>query len=95
MIVRYHQIRLMIAAAVLAVTNGCTERVRIATPPAELLTCADEPAAPQLPARDGTDATQLARDVAMLNGYLALRTAYGSCRAAVEGVAAWTKEVEK
>jgi hypothetical protein len=94
MIVRYHQIRLMTAAMVLAVTNGCTERIRIATPPVELMTCADEPAAPQLPARDGTDATQLARDVAMLNGYLALRTAYGSCRAAVEGVAAWSRQVK-
>lgn len=70
------------------------ERVRIALPPPELLQCADEPTAPDLAPRDGSAATQLARDVAMLNGYLALRTAFGSCKAAVEGVNAWSRQMK-
>jgi hypothetical protein len=67
----------------------------IITPPPALLTCADEPAPPQLPPRDGTPATELVRDKAMLEGYLALRSAWGDCHAKVEGVKAWTEEATK
>lgn len=63
----------------------------VITPPASLLTCADEPAPPAIPARDGTEANQLARDLAMLDGYLALRSAYGDCRAKVDGLRAWSE----
>lgn len=58
-------------------------------PPADLVTCADEPAAPSLPERDGTEATQTARDLLMLDGYLAMRSAWGDCRSKVEGLRAW------
>jgi hypothetical protein len=63
-------------------------------PPAELATCADEPEPPVLPARDGTDATQLERDKRMLDGYLTLRSAYGDCKAKVEGLARWREEAQ-
>lgn len=63
------------------------------TPPASLLTCADEPTAPDLPTRDGTIGTELLRDRAVLEYVLALRTAGGDCRAKVAGVRAWSETV--
>ena len=90
------RVRLLLAATILSspLLTACGPKpVRIVTPPAELLSCQDEPTAPSLPERDGTDATQLARDVATLLYILGLRSAWGSCRAAVDGVRAWADEV--
>ena len=73
---------------------GCgAPNVRIALPPAELLSCQDEPSAPSLPERDGTDATQLARDVATLSYILGLRSAWGDCASRLAGIRAWSEEV--
>lgn len=58
-------------------------------PPAELATCADEPQAPDLPARDGTDETQLLRDQMMLTAYLAMRSAWGDCKSKTQGLRRW------
>lgn len=66
----------------------------VLTPPQSLLTCADEPSPPAIPARDGSAETQLIRDRIMLDGYLALRSAFGDCKSKVDGVAAWVREVQ-
>lgn len=70
-----------------------TERVRIVAPPAELQSCADEPAAPDIPARDGTAETDLRRDRMTLDYVLAMRSAWGDCFAKVAGVKAWSERV--
>lgn len=69
-------------------------RPTLILPPTELAVCADEPAAPDLPPVDWTSPAtarpvQRARDLAMLDYVLALRTAWGDCRADVDGLAAW------
>ena len=75
--------------------SACTQKpVRIAVPPPQYLTCADLPKAPDLPERDGTAETQDRRDLLMLDGYLSLRSASGSCKASVDGVRAWAETVE-
>lgn len=66
----------------------------IIAPPAELATCAAMPDAPDLPAKDGTDATQLVRDQLILEYVLALRTAHADCFAKVVGLARWRESVE-
>ena len=85
---------LCLFAAIIALAACGQERPRIALPPAEYLTCADEPPAPSIPARDGTDATQLVRDQMALAYILAMRSAFGSCKAAVAGVNAWARQVD-
>lgn len=65
------------------------ERVRLVLPPADLATCAAEPLAPDLPARDGSEAEQLERDRTTLGFILDLRSAYGDCAAKVAGLKAW------
>jgi len=59
----------------------------IAKPPVALLTCADEPDAPDLPGRE----LQAQRDEMVFDYILGLRSAWGSCHAAVAGVRAWTE----
>ena len=68
--------------------------VRIALPPAELATCADEPEAPSLPPVDWSSVelarpVQQVRDNLLLAYILQFRTAWGSCRSKVDGLAAW------
>jgi len=96
MIANVTQKRLCIAILPFALLNAaCTpQRVRTALPPADLLTCADEPQAPSIPSRDGTDATQFERDRMTLAYILGLRSAWGDCAAKVAGVRAWAGEVE-
>jgi hypothetical protein len=66
--------------------GACGPRpVRIALPPADLTTCADEPVAPDLPGRDAQDE----RDRLTLDYVLGLRAAWGDCRAKVDGIKAW------
>ncbi len=66
--------------------NGCApKRIEALKPPADLLACADEPVAPSLPGRD----EQARRDALTLDYVLAMRSAWGSCHAAVAGVRAW------
>ena len=52
-------------------------------PPAELLTCSAEPAAPEI------GAPGIERDRIVLAYLLAMRAAYGDCSAKVAGVKAW------
>lgn len=80
--------RLILLAPIALAACGNPQPVLI-VPPADLATCADEPSPPVLPERDGTEETQRARDVLMLDGYLNLRTAYGDCKSKVNGLAAW------
>ena len=83
----------LIVLGALALTACGNERPRIVKPPAELQSCAVEPRAPVLPERDGTDATQLRRDTMVLDYILALRSAWGDCRAKLDGVRAWSEGV--
>jgi len=83
--------RALILPALFALTACGTERVRVAKPPVELTVCAAEPAAPDLPAKDGTDAVQIVRDRMTLDYLLALRSAWGDCAAKVAGVKAWSE----
>ena len=69
----------------LSLTGCAPQRLALAAPPAHLLTCADEPLAPDLPGRD----QQLLRDALMIEYTLGLRSAWGSCHAAVAGIRAW------
>lgn len=82
--------RHLIIASVLCLTACNTPRPRIVKPPVELQTCAAEPAAPNLPERDGTDETQIRRDTMVLEYVLNLRSAYGDCLAKVAGIKAWS-----
>ena len=84
----------LIVLGALALTACGNERPRIVKPPAELQSCAAEPAAPNLPERDGTDAVQLERDRLVLAYVLELRSAWGSCFAAVAGIKAWSDAVQ-
>lgn len=63
--------------------------VKATKPPIELLTCADEPLAPILPPKDGTEATQLIRDNLTLAYALAMRAAWGDCKSDVVGTKSW------
>lgn len=85
--------RLAILAPLALAACGQPEPLLI-LPPASLAICADEPPAPDLPARDGAAATQDRRDLLMRDGYLALRAAYGDCKAKVNALAAWRKEAQ-
>lgn len=85
----------LVGAASVALTACGQPEPLVLTPPPALLTCTEEPAPPSLPERDGSMANQLERDRIMLDGYLKLRSAYGSCKAAVVGVAAWVDEVSE
>lgn len=88
--------RLLGIAAILSATGltACgNERVRLASVPVELTFCAKEPAAPDLPARDGTEAVQVERDRLTLDYVLALRSWAGDCAAKVAGVAAWNAKL--
>jgi hypothetical protein len=83
----------------LAVLTGCEKpAVRLAPLPAEYRTCADEPDAPALPPVDWSSVdtarpVQRQRDERTLDYILRLRSAWGSCRAAVAGVDAWSEKV--
>ena len=56
---------------------------------ADLTNCADEPPAPALPGQD----QQAERDRLTLDYILGLRSAWGDCRAKVDGVKAWNERV--
>lgn len=77
-------------------TSCGNDRPAIAKPPVALLTCADEPDAPELPPVDwamGVAAdiqrVQAKRDAMTLEYLLAMRSAWGDCRAKVVAVKAW------
>lgn len=79
--------------------TACQPPVRLAAPPPELLTCAGEPDAPDLPAQQWLDlaqarAIQMQRDVMMLDYVLAYRTVHGDCRGKLAGVKAWAETVD-
>jgi len=56
-----------------------------------LLSCQDEPVAPDLPGRE----LQSERDRMTFEYLLSLRGAWGSCHSAVAGIAAWANEMER
>lgn len=62
------------------------ERAVVVKPPVDLTHCADEPVAPDLPPRE----MQALRDQMMLGYVLAFRSAWGDCRAKVDGLRAWS-----
>lgn len=68
--------------------------VRIAPPPADLTRCADEPPAPDLPPPGDQAERQTERDTTVLAYILALRSAWGDCRAKVDGIRAWSAGVK-
>lgn len=76
-------------AAVIPLAMLCAacggEKPVLILPPVELTTCADEPLAPDLPAREFQDE----RDAMMLDFALDLRSAFGDCKAKVEGLREW------
>jgi hypothetical protein len=87
---------ILLLAPALLLASGCGPRpVRLSLPPPELATCADEPQAPELPAQDWAAAldtvmaVQRQRDTMMLGYTLAMRGAWGDCRAKVDGLKAW------
>ena len=63
--------------------------VRLSPLPPDLTTCADEPPAPALPGQD----QQAERDRLTLDYILGLRSAWGDCRAKVDGARAWNERV--
>lgn len=79
-------------ATILLVTLTACEpkRIEIVKPPVALTTCADEPQAPNLPARD----QQAERDRLTLDYILGLRSAYGDCKSKVAGIKAWSDGLE-
>ncbi len=85
--------RLLLAATIplLTLCVACGEKVAVKAtkPPAKLLECAGEPLAPILPPKDGTEATQIIRDQLTLTYTLAMRAAWGDCKADVVGTKAW------
>lgn len=89
----------MLLVSALSMLSACDPHVRLATPPPEYLECATEPAAPDLPAIDWTapvdqiKPVQRERDIATLGYVLSLRSAWGDCRAKIDGVRAWGEEV--
>lgn len=83
--------RLIALFALTALTACGQERPAIAKPPVALLSCADEPVAPNLPPRSMQDQ----RDMMTLEYILGLRSAWGSCKASVNGIAAWANELER
>ena len=78
----------------LALTACAPTRVRLSPLPAELTTCADEPGAPALPPVTGPEA-QAMRDLLMLDYVLAWRSAWGDCRAKVDGAKAWNAAITR
>ncbi len=68
-------------------------RPAVVLPPLELTTCAEAPTPPSLPAKDGTEATQLVRDRLILEYILAWNTAHGDCAGKVAGLARWRESV--
>ena len=77
---------IFVGAALAALTACGGERVVVVKPPVDLTHCADEPVAPDLP----PPAMQALRDQMMLAYVLAFRSAWGDCRAKVEGLRAWS-----
>ena len=86
---RVTQLMLALIPLAMACASCGQERPAIAKPPADLLVCADEPVAPDLPGRD----EQARRDVMTLDYILALRSAWGDCFAKVAGVRAWAEKL--
>ena len=84
---------LVILAPIALAACGQPEPI-ITLPPAELRSCIEMPGAPSLPAKDGTEATQLIRDQMTIDFILNLRTAYADCASKVMGLDAWSREVE-
>lgn len=82
--------------ALIALSACGNERVRIAPVPVELTTCAGEPVAPELPVQDWSSieaakAVQAIRDSKVFDFILAMRSAWGDCRAKVDGTKAWNE----
>ncbi len=75
------------------ILTACQHGPAIVLPPVELTECGEEPQTPDLPAKDGSDATQMIRDTATMAYIFALHEAYSSCKARVMGLKAWLEKV--
>lgn len=83
-------LRLAIAATLCATgLTACGPKVLAVAvkPPPSLLTCSAEPTAPELPTPG------IERDKIVLAYLLAMRAAYGDCRAAVDGIRSWSESL--
>lgn len=80
---RRHLAAMILCGALL--TACAPARPVVILPPIALTECADEPVAPELPGRE----RQLERDQITLVYILAMRSAWGDCRAKVDGLRAW------
>lgn len=79
--------RLQLAAMILLplLLSACgPQRPVLVLPPADLATCADEPLAPSIGGLGQTE-----RDALTLDYILGLRSAWGDCRAKVDGLRVW------
>lgn len=90
-------------AATIPLSLGLTacgqERVRLVPVPVELTTCAGEPVAPDLPVQDWSSieaakAVQAIRDSKVFEFILAMRSAWGDCRAKVDGTKAYNESLK-
>lgn len=85
------------ALAAIALT-ACAPHVRLATPPAEYLECADWPDATDMPAWDWTS-IEIARAIARQRDLITLAyeqagyTAHADCKADIAAVKAWADKV--
>lgn len=90
--------RLILCLAPIALSACAPDRVQLTPPPVALTQCADEPAAPSLPpvpwaSVETARPVQAERDRLMLDYVLRWRTAWGSCRGAVDGIREWREGV--
>ena len=82
---RLGPLRLALTIPLLLVSTACGDKVHVKAtkPPVQLLTCADEPIAPQLP-EPGVE-----RDRLVLAYVLAWRIAWGDCAGNIAGIKRW------
>ena len=91
--------RLIILAPIALTACGPKEVPVLILPPAELAECAEDEAAPDLPAIDWTS-VQTAMPIVKERGrltldyILSLKTTGGDCRAKVKGLATWREEAQ-
>lgn len=83
----YGKLRQAVMIPLVMACAACGQaRIETIKPPADLLACADEPVAPDLPGRD----QQARRDAMTLEYILSLRSAWGDCHSKLSGIAAWS-----
>lgn len=91
----------LIAVALLGLAACGQPKPVVLQPPPALLSCKDEPTPPTLPEQDWTAAIEIIKEVQLIRDELTLdyilkqRSAWGDCRSKVDGVRAWSAEVNR